>query len=199
MICGACNAEYALEACPLCRATIASFSFKQVWRLVHDRLPFRHTPSAQHMLGQLYKAGTGVKQDYAESLKYYELAAAGGNVNAQEQLGWVYHTGKMNTSAGCQCKDHSKAASCSCPNVVCPGYSQDYALAIKWYKCAAAQGSATSACNLGHMFEHGKGVEADVAEAVRWYRQAAAPAYPKVNHLVHRSTYPCNGHPLQVL
>ena len=43
--------------------------------------------SAQGDLGVMYNHGHGVTQDYAESVKWYRLAAAQGNFNAQRNLG----------------------------------------------------------------------------------------------------------------
>jgi TPR repeat protein len=41
---------------------------------------------AQEMLGAMYAAGKGVKQDYAEALKWYRVAAEAGRVSAQYAL-----------------------------------------------------------------------------------------------------------------
>ena len=54
------------------------------------------------------------------------------------------------------------------------GVLQDYAEAVKWYRLAAAQGSAGGQSGLGFMYEKGQGVLQDYAEAVKWYRLAAA-------------------------
>jgi len=50
---------------------------------------------------------------------------------------------------------------------------QDYAEAVRWYRKAAEQGHALAQCNLGVMYDKGRGVKQDHAEAVRWYRKAA--------------------------
>jgi len=46
--------------------------------------------------------------------------------------------------------------------------------AAAWYYKAAQQGYDTAQCNLGLMFENGRGVAQDVNGAVAWYRKAAA-------------------------
>ena len=69
---------------------------------------------AQHNLGVAYADGTGVPQDYAESVKWYLLAAEQGNAKAQNNLGYMYGEGK--------------------------GVPQDYVRAHMWFNLAAAQG-----------------------------------------------------------
>ena len=44
---------------------------------------------------------------------------------------------------------------------------------MKWYRLAADQGNAIAQCNLGVMYDKGRGVPQDYAEAVKWYRLAA--------------------------
>ena len=45
---------------------------------------------AQHLLGTMYKNGTGVKQDYQEAARYFRLAADQGDADAQFCLGMMY-------------------------------------------------------------------------------------------------------------
>ena len=61
-------------------------------------------------VGLLYAEGQGVVQDYAETVKWYKLAAAQGDAGAQFNLGWLYANGQ--------------------------GVVQDYAEAVKWWKLA---------------------------------------------------------------
>jgi len=49
--------------------------------------------SAMFCLGKLYWSGKGVKQDYAEAVRWFKAAAEGGNVEAMVVLGWVYYRG----------------------------------------------------------------------------------------------------------
>jgi uncharacterized protein len=50
---------------------------------------------------------------------------------------------------------------------------QNYAEALKWFRLAAAQGSAGAQFFLGNMYLSGQGVPESYAEAVKWYRLAA--------------------------
>ena len=60
-------------------------------------------PSARNSLGDAYRDGKGVPQDYKEAVQWYRKAAEQGNVHAQNSLGGMYHEGKGVT------KDDSEA------------------------------------------------------------------------------------------
>ena len=51
--------------------------------------------------------------------------------------------------------------------------SKNYKEAVKWYRKSADQGYANAQCNLGYMYEVGRGVSQSYSEAVKWYRSAA--------------------------
>lgn len=53
----------------------------------------------------------------------------------------------------------------------------DFAAAIKWYRVAAANGSAEAQMRLGAMYAVGQGVIRDEGEAFKWYSLAAAQGY----------------------
>jgi TPR repeat protein len=59
--------------------------------------------------------------------------------------------------------------------------------AVKWYRKAAEQGSASAQLNLGVKYDNGVGVAEDNTEAVRWYRLAAeqghAPAQKSLGYM----------------
>ena len=50
----------------------------------------------------------------------------------------------------------------------------DYTKACRLYRLAADQGYAPAQCNLGLMYERGRGVERDYGKAHHWYQKAAA-------------------------
>ena len=54
------------------------------------------------------------------------------------------------------------------------GVSQDYAVAIGWYRKAADQGDAEAQFNLGLMYASGRGVPKDPVSAHMWFSLAAA-------------------------
>ncbi|MBT6449506.1 MAG: PQQ-binding-like beta-propeller repeat protein [Verrucomicrobiales bacterium] len=102
---------------------------------------------AQYNLGEMYRKGEGVEQDFKEVVKWYQKAAGQGNAPAQSNLGVMYYNGK--------------------------GVEQDFKEAVKWYQKAADQGNTSAQSNLGFMYANGKGVEQDFKEAVKWYQKAA--------------------------
>ena len=127
---------------------------------------------AQYNLGQMYRQGKGVPQDYEEAVKWYRLVTDAKKfygVSAQFVLGKFYvvsaqyFLGEMYRQGG--------------------GIPQDYEEAVKWYRLAAeAENNKYSAhahythsaqFYLGVMYDSGRGVEQDFAEAVRWWRLAA--------------------------
>ena len=72
--------------------------------------------SAQHILGNRYRIGQGVPQDYDETLKWYRLAAAQGIAETQYNLGVMYYKGE--------------------------GIPQNFSEAVKWFRKAADQNYA---------------------------------------------------------
>ena len=50
--------------------------------------------SAQYNLGQMYRRGQGVPQNYKTAVKWYRLAAEQGYASAQFNLGLMYDIGK---------------------------------------------------------------------------------------------------------
>ena len=90
------------------------------------QLAERENAQAQFNLGMMYENGQGVRQDDAEAVKWYRLAAEQGYAPAQSNLGVMYENGQ--------------------------GVRQDDAEAVKWYQQAAAQGLAEAQSNLGVMY-----------------------------------------------
>ena len=48
---------------------------------------------------------------------------------------------------------------------------------MRWYRLAAEQCDALAQCNLGYMYDTGRGVPQDYKEALRWYRLAAEQGF----------------------
>jgi len=107
----------------------------------------RGDPKAQSTLGDLYRLGQGVPQDYAEAALWYRRAADQGYSDAQYNLGNLYEVGQ--------------------------GVPQDNAQAIQWVRKSADQGNATAQGLLGLMYEDGEGVPKDEAQAIQWLRKGA--------------------------
>lgn len=124
---------------------------------IYQPLAAQGNAEAQYFLGMAYTKGLGgVKKDYAEAAKWFQLAGAQGHVKAQYYLGVLYGTGE--------------------------GVTRDDAEAAKWWQLAAAQGDANSAWLLGGAYSNGQGVAQDYAEAAKWYRLAAAQGHADAQH-----------------
>lgn len=54
----------------------------------------------------------------------------------------------------------------------------DYAVALEWYRKAAAQGHNSGLCDTGYCYRNGYGVAQDYAAALPFYRQAAGQGCP---------------------
>ena len=94
-------------------------------------------------LGFMYNNGQGVPQDYAETVKWYRLAAEQGHASAQNNLGLMYDNGE--------------------------GVPQDYVQAHMWYNLAGAQGLEQAAKNRDNVAK--RMTPAQIAEAQKLARE----------------------------
>jgi hypothetical protein len=111
---------------------------------------------AQTGMGELYIAGAkddGPIPHRGDAEKWFRLAAAQGDANAQFWLGAAYQRGWFGAF--------------------------DDQEALKWLRKAAAQGLPNAQFRLGQMYEDGEGVPESNPLAASWYRKAAdhSPAY----------------------
>lgn len=104
--------------------------------------------SAACQLGDLYREGKVVKQDWKAAFHWYERGSLLGDPKAQNNLGTMFLNG-----ISCQA---------------------DKQQAIFWYRKSAEQGCATAQWNLAKRYYHGDGIEQDFAEAYDWFGKAAA-------------------------
>ena len=109
--------------------------------------------SAQYALGNFYRLGRGLKQDYAEALKWLRLAAGPsrhkkGLAKAQKVLGWLYYKGT--------------------------GVHKDYVRSMAWYQRAARQGDTFSQQQVALMYRYGQGAPKSNIMAYIWYDVAFA-------------------------
>jgi TPR repeat protein len=103
--------------------------------------------SASCRLGDLYREGATVEQDWDAAFRWYSLGAAQGDAHAQNNLGTMCLRG-----------------------VGCP---EDHALAVFWYRKSAVQGHATAQSNLAKRLLRGEGIAPDMPEAFRWFHAAS--------------------------
>jgi hypothetical protein len=98
-------------------------------------------------LGDHYRTGDAVGQDWDEVFRWYSLGAAQGDAEAQSNLGTMFLRG-----LGCE-KDESQA--------------------VVWYRKSAEQGNPTGQVNLAERYLRGEGVAPDLAAAFEWFSAAA--------------------------
>ncbi|MFA7237564.1 MAG: trypsin-like peptidase domain-containing protein [Phycisphaeraceae bacterium] len=124
--------------------------------------------AAQVKLGSKYENGEGIGKDPAEAAKWYKLAGAQGNAEAQYRLGLI-HAG----AAGVH-RDTSGRLLFKTKFVFGQeGVADNVAEAIKWFRLAAQQGHAAAEFEFGSMYQFGIGADENPTEAVKWYRLAS--------------------------
>jgi uncharacterized protein len=98
---------------------------------------------SQYEMGILYLNGEGgAAKNYAEALKWLELAANGGHMDARYNLGVMYKTGL--------------------------GALQNFELAFQWFELAAGQNHAEAQYNVALMHKMGMSVPVDFVKAYTW-------------------------------
>ena len=108
-------------------------------------------PFMQNMVGECYLHGIGVNEDYAEALKWFQMASEE-NDDAQLNLGKMYASGW--------------------------GVLIDDTEAVKWLRKAANAGNEHAQCIIGLRYLEGRGVPPDSTSAKKWLRKAAEQGHP---------------------
>ena len=114
-------------------------------------------PDAMFGLGEMYRKGLGVPQNYRKSLSWYRKAAEGKHAKAMFNLGLIYQLGSESGY----------------------GVLQDYHQAEHWYQMAAKRGHARAMCSLGLLYDKGLGVSQNYSKALSWYCKSAERGYTK--------------------
>ena len=116
----------------------------------------------QFALGVASAEGRGASQDYAESAKWFYCAVEQGHVKAQAYLRRIAEQGGVQAQINLGVMYHKGI-----------GVARDDKEAAKWIRLAAKQGDAQAQSNLGGMYHKGVGVARDYGEAAKWTRLAA--------------------------
>lgn len=114
----------------------------------------------QFKLGMIYRDGLGVPRDYAEAIRWLEMAARQGMADAQFRLGMMYYRAR--------------------------GVGQDFIRARSWLDKAAAQQHDRALLVIGRMYEMGEGTEKDRAKAMDFYRRSAERGNGKAKERLER-------------
>ncbi len=118
--------------------------------------------NAQNELAQRYENGNGVEQSMSQALKWYQLAAQQGQVDAQYKFGSALTNGDPN--ALFLMGEAYRTGK---------GVSKNQEEARKWIGQAADKNLAVAQYTLGLMYLSGEGVQKDNVTAEKWLRMAA--------------------------
>jgi len=110
--------------------------------------------------GRMLLEGTGVARDPGAALRWFQRAAAQGNLDAINMVGRCHDMGW--------------------------GTAEDPAAAAGQFRYAADAGHAWAQYNLGHLYLDGRGVARDRARAYAYYSQAAQQGHVRAMNLVGR-------------
>lgn len=97
-------------------------------------------------LGVRYYFGDGVRQDYSEAVRWFQMAAEQGEPKAQFNLGVCYRDGT--------------------------GVEKDTVKRLQLFRAAAEQNHGGAQCEIADAYNDGKGVPQDEKEALKWYVKA---------------------------
>jgi uncharacterized protein len=127
--------------------------------------------SADYLVASAFPAVGVVVPNAEEAMKWYRLAASGGNVQAKKNIGDLYVAATVPPN----CKDKlSGAVSLGCFWVADPNDNAKFLDAMKWYQEAALAGHAGAMTNIGWLYASGYGVKQDCGLAKQWLVKAAA-------------------------
>jgi len=97
-----------------------------------------------------------VPRNYNQSVQWYKMAAENGDHEAQNELAFLYYTGK--------------------------GVQQNFQTSFRWFEKAARGGLPIAQYNVGIMWYTGNGVKTpDLITAYGWLSLAAANGYANAN------------------
>ncbi|WP_417319213.1 SPOR domain-containing protein [Emcibacter sp.] len=128
---------------------VAAYEAGDYVRAREEWLPYAAlgNPNALYNLGQLYRMGRGIEQNYKKAEEYYLRAAEKGHVGAQRNLGTLHYFGRLGQI--------------------------DMEQAYKWLYRAAGNGDARSQYIVGTMYYNGQHVARNTTEAYAWIHLSA--------------------------
>jgi len=143
----------------------------------------QNLPDAQALLGQILLDGTGIEQDAALALTWFQIAARNGHAMATNMAGRCHEHGwGCEPDAARAAEFYRQAAEAELDwgfynygNLLATGrgVNKDQARALACYTRAAHLGHAKSMNMLGRYLEEGVCCERDLPAAHDWYRRAA--------------------------
>jgi uncharacterized protein len=115
-------------------------------------------PIAQARVATMYAHGDGVQANAAAALHWMQVASAGNEPSAENELAFVYEYGRTGRYAGY-------------------GVPDNWDLAAKLWQQSASQGLSSGEFSLGRAYEYGIGVPLNLQQAIVWYEKAAAQGH----------------------
>lgn len=150
--------------------------------------------SAQLELGRVHEQGKWVKQNMAEALKWYTLAAEQGNHEAQYLLGCLYDEGKgVEYDFAIAEKWYNRAAkglhlpalnSLGVLYLFGRGRKNSPNCELDFFKRAADQGDPIAQFNMGYAIDIGLQDSSRQVEAYQWYLLSALNGFPRAQFQV---------------
>jgi TPR repeat protein len=134
-------------------------------------------------IGNLYRSGQGIPQDYALAQEWYEKAADRGNTLAMRDLGQLFEQGhgvpQDPTQAYIWYKkaaDRNDADAMRLVGLLYKsglGVAKDSGKMLEWLEKSAAAGNIAAMINLGNTYKSGEDVPQDYGQAVSWFGKAS--------------------------
>ena len=145
-----------------------------------------HDDKLQYRLGQMLHQGIGTEKDEEEAVRYWQLSAKLGNVNAKYVLGkfWL-DTGTGDIRQAMEWLEKAaEAGNASAQYALAKIYlegrlgERDTEKAVELLQKAAEQGNGYAAYRLGRLYLEEKNIPKDAEKAVHWLTEAADQDLP---------------------
>lgn len=133
---------------------------------------------AMNSLGLMYYNGEGVSEDEETAKKWFIRAAENNNINAINNLGWLYKQDEDYVQSvywyqkSAQKGNEEGMFELGCAYDFGRGLNQNKNEAFRWYEKAAEQGHNQAMGYLGYAYKNGEGTEQDYRQAFYWYVEA---------------------------
>ncbi|RXK85308.1 tetratricopeptide repeat protein [Filimonas effusa] len=114
-------------------------------------------------LGECYRDGLYVDQDYTKAMQFFQKAAAKGSATGMYRVGGMYFRGN--------------------------GVSQDYGKALDWYEKACIAGNIYAPYSIGYLYAEGLGVTKDCPKAITWYELSGKRGYFSAYNIIGNTYY----------
>lgn len=140
--------------------------------------------AAMTLIGEIYRDGAAVKQDFAESTRWLRLASDLGDPQAASELGAMLIGGAPGLPAdrAGALAQFQRAAAKGVPTadynlgiaaMQDKDHAPDFAAAAEYFRKGAEGGDAQAAYSYGELLREGRGTDQDVEAAAKWLKAAA--------------------------